>query len=205
MQPFNKGDVKIDAIVERYQGFFKINEYHLSHKLFNGKMSKVYSREIFERGDAVVLLPYDPVADSVVLQQQFRPGALRSEGSPWLLECIAGMFDKNEQPIDVAIREAQEEANLIIEPNDIEPIMNYFSSPGGTSEKIHLYIGKVDCTNAGGIFGLPEENEDIFVKTYPREKALELLSNGKITNAATIIGLQWLAINYQNLREKWQT
>lgn len=196
-------DVKIEAITTKYHGFFKMNEYQIKHRLFNGEMSESFSREIFERGDAVVLLPYDPNNDTVVLQEQFRPGALRENEPPWLLECVAGMFGKDESPIDVGVREALEEANLVIDPADVLPIMEYFSSPGGTTERIHLYVGKVDSTDAGGIYGLPEENEDILVQVVSRKQALNLLAQGKITNAATIIGLQWLAMNFTQLQEKW--
>ena len=204
MQPFGEKDVEISSIIERYQGFFKVNEYHIKHALFAGGMTNSFTREVFERGDGVVLLPYDPNNDRVVLQQQFRVGAIRAGENPWLLECVAGMFGKSESPIDVAVREAQEEANLIVSPEDIEPIFKYFASPGGSTEAIHLYVGKVDSTDVGGVFGLPAENEDILVQTFSREEALSLLNEGKITNAATIIGLQWLAMNYQSLREKWR-
>ncbi|WP_440874425.1 ADP-ribose diphosphatase [Thalassotalea sp. PLHSN55] len=197
-------DVSIEAIKTQYQGFFKIDEYTIKHRLFNGEMSETFTREIFERGDAVVLLPYDPVNDTVVLQEQFRPGALRENQSPWLLECVAGMFGEGESPVEVGVREALEEANLVIEEKFVEPIMEYFSSPGGTTERIFLYVGKVDSTGAGGVYGLPEEHEDIRVSVMSREQALTLLAQGKITNASTIISLQWLAMNHRQLQEKWQ-
>jgi ADP-ribose pyrophosphatase len=193
--------VSVQSIVTRYQGFFKMNEYSLQHKLFSGDYSEVFTREIFERGDAVVVMPYDKNLDQVLLIEQFRPGALRGEDSPWLLEFIAGMFDVNESPVEVAIREAKEEADLILCDNDLRPIMQYLSSPGGMSERIHLYLAHFDSTkiNDGAIHGLPEENEDILLHLVSRHQALELLTQGKITNAATIIGLQWLAMNYQSL------
>lgn len=197
-------DVNVEKIETRFQGFFKLDEYALTHKLFNGGESELVIREIFERGDAVVLMPYDPVTDCVILQEQFRPGALRKTDSPWMLEFVAGMYGKDEEPIDVAIREAEEEAGLIISSDDILPICEYLSSPGGTSEYLHLFAAKVDATKAGGVFGLPEEGEDILVHVVTREYALELLAEGKILNASTIIGLQWLALNYQKLQETWQ-
>ena len=203
MRKFTEEDVVIKDVTRSFNGFFKVDQYTLSHRLFSEKMSEVFTREVFERGDAVVLLPYDPKADSVVLQVQFRAGAIKDPKSAWLLECVAGMFGEKESPIDVAIREAQEEANLDIAPQHVEHIMNYYSSPGGTSEKIHLYIGKVNSAEAGGVFGLEEENEDIFVKTYTRKQAIACLAEGKITNAATIIALQWLEMNYAKLQNKW--
>ena len=213
---YNIDDVDIHEIKTLYHGFFKMDEYHVSHQLFKGGKSEVLSREIFERGNAVVLIPYDPVSDSVVLLEQFRPGALREGDSPWLLEFVAGMFDEDEKPQEVAIREAKEEADLTINENEIIEVMNYFSSPGGMSEYIHLLAAKVDqqyiethlahsVNNIDKTYGLPEEGEDILVHIVKRESALALLAEGKITNAATIIGLQWLALHYQQLQTDWIT
>lgn len=201
MLKFDNEQVSVHSVVTKYQGFFKMNEYSLQHKLFSGEQSKIFTREIFERGDAVVVMPYDAKLDKVLLIEQFRPGALRGDDSPWLLEFIAGMFDENETPIEVAIREAKEETNLTIFPNDLVPIMQYLSSPGGMSERIHLYLAHFDSDQItdGAIHGLPEENEDILLHLVSRSCALDLLAQGKITNAATIIGLQWLALNYQSL------
>jgi len=201
IQKFNNEQVSVHSVVTRYQGFFKMNEYSLQHQLFSGGYSEVITREIFERGDAVVVMPYDKKLDKVLLIEQFRPGALRGDDSPWLLEFIAGMFDENESPTEVAIREAKEEADLVLCDKDLRPIMQYLSSPGGMSERIHLYLAHFDSTkiNDGAIHGLPEENEDILLHLVSRHQAMELLAQGKITNAATIIGLQWLAMNYQSL------
>ncbi len=189
MQQFSRNDAVVHKKNIKYNGFFKLEEYHVSHLLFMGGTSQIFAREVFERGDAVVVIPYDPVLDSVVLVEQFRAGALRTQNSPWLLEFIAGMFSEDESPVDVAIREAKEEANLSIEEKDIEHVMNYLSSPGGMSEEIHLFVAKVDSVESGGVFGLDEEQEDILVHVVPREKALGLLKQGSICNAATVIGL----------------
>jgi len=195
---FSQKDVNITQVNVRYDGFFKMLEYQLSHKLFNGEYSQEFTREVFERGDAVVLIPYDPVRDSLVINQQFRVGALRTEDNPWLLEFVAGMFGPNEQAKDVAIREAKEEANLDVNIEDIEPVMQYLSSAGGTSE-----IGRVDAANVAGVFGLPEENEDINVFEVSRHDAISMLNSGKFSNASTIIGLQWLALHGDSLRARW--
>ncbi len=181
----------------RYQGFFKLDEYKVIHKHFDGSNSEELTREVFERGDAVVLIPYDPQTDSLVLIEQFRPGAIRASETPWMLEFIAGMFHQGESPVDVAIREAKEEANLVIEETKVTKVMHYLSSPGGMSEAIHLFVAEVDTQGVGGVYGLDEEGEDILVHIVKREQALTLLAQGKIVNAATVIGLQWLALNYQ--------
>jgi ADP-ribose pyrophosphatase len=198
---FTTDDVEVVEKTRKYQGFFALDEYHFRHKLYRGGYSEILTREVFERGDAVAILPYDPSTDSIVLIEQFRPGALRSEHGPWQLELIAGMFGVNEQPIEVAIREAKEEANLSILPSNVTKVMNYFSSSGGMSECIHLYCASVDSSNLSGVYGLEEEGEDILVHVVTRDQALTLLESGKITNAATIIALQWLQLNIDTLKE----
>ena len=133
-----------------------------------------------------------------MLLEQFRAGAVRTQAAPWCLEFVAGMFNEGEKPEDVAIREAYEESGINIKPHRLSKIMTYLSSPGGISELIHLYIANVDIPENSGIFGLDEEHEDILRHIVSREGALKLLKEGKIVNAATIIGLQWLALNYQS-------
>ncbi len=201
MQRYGNSDVSVIRKERVYDGFFQMEKYVLKHKLFSEQQSQEFTREIFERGDAVVVMLYDIEQDSLLLIEQFRPGALRGDDSPWLLEFIAGMFDENESPEEVAIREAKEEANIILNRDNLRPIMQYLSSPGGMSERIHLYLASFDSTqiNNGAVYGLAEEHEDILLHLVSRTQALELLAQGKITNAATIIGLQWLAINYQSL------
>ncbi len=201
MLQYDQKDVSISVIETKYQGFFKLDEYQLKHKLFSNKISNEFTREVFERGDAVVVMLYDPAQDKLLLLEQFRAGALRTEETPWLLEFVAGMFDDNESPTDVAIRETKEEANIALSSNNIKPIMKYLSSPGAMSECIHLYWAKFDSNkvSSGSIYGLDDENEDILLHLISRLDALALLNEGKICNAATIIGLQWLAMNYQTL------
>ncbi len=198
---FSLNDVEIIGKSRKYQGFFALDEYQFRHKLYAGGFSKVLTREVFERGDAVALLPYDPVTDRIVLIEQFRPGALRSDTGPWQLELIAGMFSENESPLDVAIREAKEEANLDIAPENVTKVMNYLSSSGGMSESIHLYCASVDSKNVSGVYGLAEEGEDILVHVISRQDAEKLLEQGKISNAATIIALQWLALNLDKYKK----
>jgi len=201
---FSHKDMAIAKIETKFKGFFAINELHVTHALYEGGTSITLKREIFERGDAVVLLPYNPVTDEVVIIEQFRLGAIRGD-TPWQLEFIAGMFKEDENPIDVAIREAEEEANLIVKHEDIIEITRFFPSPGGTSECIYMFAAKVDTANVGGVYGLEEEGEDILVHVMARKEAMNLLAQGKISNASTIIGLQWLELNYDKLQNSWST
>lgn len=185
-----------------FDGFFSVDKYEISHKKYDGGTTETFTREVFERGDAVVVIIYDGKQDKLILLEQFRAGAVRTQAAPWCLEFVAGMFNVGEKPEEVAIREAYEESGINIKPNQLSKIMTYLSSPGGISELIHLYIANVDIPEGSGIFGLDEEHEDILRHIVSREGALKLLKEGKIVNAATIIGLQWLALNYQSFGNK---
>ncbi|MBW8189708.1 ADP-ribose diphosphatase [Neiella marina] len=200
-QSFTASDVEIVSTDLAYNGFFQLKKYQLRHRLFAGGWSSVMTRELFERGHAVVLLPYDPKLDQVVMVEQFRLGALETSSNPWLLELVAGMIEPGETAEDVARRESIEEAGLTV--GQVEFICSYLPSAGGCSERISLYVGAIDSRNAGGIHGLDYEHEDIKVHCYSRQQALKLLEDGKIDNAASIIGLQWLAMNHQRIRDLW--
>ncbi|MDB6048656.1 MAG: nudF [Pseudomonas sp.] len=184
-----------------YKGFYRLDRLHLRHELFNGGMSKEISRELFVRHDAVCVLPYDAKRDEVVLIEQFRVGVLGKVDNPWLIELVAGLIDKDEQPEEVAHREAEEEAGLVF--SAMLPITKYFPSPGGSSEYVHLYLGHCDSEGAGGLHGLESEGEDIRVSVWAFDDALKAISDGRIFNAATLIALQWLALNRTEIRGQW--
>ena len=198
---FTKNDVEIIAREKLYSGFFSLDLYRFRHRLFNGEMSNEIRREIFERGHAAVLLPFDPVRDEIVLIEQIRIAAYDTSDTPWLLELVAGMIEEGETVEEVARREAVEEAGL--EVGRVKKFMSYLASPGGTSERLSLLVGEVDATQAKGIHGLVDENEDIRVHVVSREQAYQWVEEGKIDNAASVIALQWLQLHYEALRQEW--
>lgn len=194
-------DVEILEKTTCYDGFFRLSKYRLRHRLFSGGMSPVMSRELFERGHAAAVLLYDPVRDRVVLLEQFRIGALEAPGGPWLVEIVAGIVEDGETPEAVARRECREEAG--VEPSILEPICSYMVSPGGTSETISLYCGRVNSEGIGGLHGLADEAEDIRVSTVTFDEAWAMFQAGRINSAAPVIALQWLAMNRADLRRRW--
>jgi ADP-ribose pyrophosphatase len=185
-----------------FKGFYRVDRLKLRHEQFAGGMGPTLSRELFVRHDAVCVLPYDPQLDQVVLIEQFRVGAYDKSANPWLLELVAGLIDKDEVPAQVALREAEEEANLTL--TELWPVTQYYPSPGGSDERVHLYIGRCDSQGAGGVHGLEEEGEDIRVHVWSLTEALAAVNAGRIDNAASIIALQWLALNRDTLRGAWQ-
>ena len=188
---------KLDKHQVLFSKYFRLEEYSLSHELFEGGFSNIFTREIFERGSVVALLPYDPMRQKVVLIEQFRAGAIGDEKTPWLLECVAGVIEVGESEDQVAIRESEEEANCDIQ--QLHQISRYYVSPGGTTELCTLYCGIIDSSGIGGVHGLDEENEDIRVEVVDADLAYTMVRDGRIKSSATIIALQWLELNQQRL------
>lgn len=181
-----------------YKGFFKLEKYHLKHTLFDGGLSPQITRELFRRGNCVAVLLYDPRRDEVVLIEQFRIGAILQSKSPWLVEIVAGAIELDEQAADVAIRESMEEAGCTIQ--ELMLIKEFYTSPGGTSEWLSLYLGYVDSSQIGGIHGVDHEGEDIRVFTVKFTEAYRMMEQGLIDSAIPIIALQWLYIHHDELK-----
>ena len=207
MNNFSGKDVEVLADDSAYNGFFQIRTLKLRHRLYEGGWSKALNRELFQRHDAVGVLLFDPQLNAVALVEQFRVGVLGNDSaaekniSPWLLELVAGLIDHQEAPQEVAVRESEEEAGVIVQ--QLEPIGEYFSSPGGSNEYFYLFVGKADLSAAGGVYGLEEEGEDIRVHVLPVEQLWKKLEQGELINAHTLIAVQWLKINYQSLNARW--
>jgi len=194
---YSNKDVEIKDETVVYDGFFKMRETRVRHRMFSGEWSNEFSREIFHRGEACAAVLYDPTHDLIGLVEQFRIGAMASEFGPWCLEVVAGMVEEGESPEQVMRRELMEEAG--INEAKLIPITNYYSTPGGCSEKIHVFCALCDLSNAGGIYGLDEENEDIFLHIYPSDDVFAVMLESRMNNAATLIGLQWLQYNRSRL------
>lgn len=186
-----------------YQGFFSLDRYVIQHPLYAGGMSNQLSRELMERGDAVMVLPYDPKTDEVILIEQFRIGAYgaacrdQDQGlqpkSPWLIECIGGMVDQGRTALEVVHAEAQEEAGIDLQ--HVTSMMRLYTSPGGISERIEHFVAITESQHVKGIHGKSSENEDIRVLRVPLTLAMDWINEGKINNASTVISLQWLQLN----------
>jgi ADP-ribose pyrophosphatase len=199
---FGAQDVRVLDNQKVFSGYFAVRRLTLQHRQFAGGWSEAIVREVFERGDAVAVLPYDPVTDSLVMIEQFRPGAMRGDDSPWMLELIAGVVEAGERDEDVAHREAMEEAGCTL--TELVPIATVFPSAGACSEQVRLFCGRVSGAAVGELQGLQHEGEDILVHSVPRSAALELVANNRVPNGHTLIALQWLHIHGEALRRRWR-
>ncbi|WP_440905071.1 ADP-ribose diphosphatase [Catenovulum sp. SX2] len=197
----DKHDVEVVSKKSLFSRFFTVSLVSFKHKLFAGGWSETVEREIFERGDAVVVLPYDPKLDKIVMVEQIRVGCMENAAHPWAFELVGGMIEQGQSIESVALRETEEETGLIA--SDLIPMQSYLSSCGGTSERIFLYVAKVDSTQCGDICGLDYEHEDIKVHQFDCEQVFHWLENGKIDAAAVVIALQWFKLNKQTVLDKW--
>lgn len=187
---------EIQAVETTYQGFFKTEKVQFKHSLYQGGWTETIERELFCRGEAVVVLLYDSSAQQVVLVEQCRPGALfhadkiNLHDNAWLLEPVAGMIDHGETAVEAGIREAHEEAG--ISPEKLEFVCEFYPSPGACDEILHLYAADIDIEQVVEFAGLDGDHEDIKVVKLPFDQAKSMLLNAQFNVATTYIALQWL-------------
>ncbi len=194
--------LKIHAQEMLSEGFLKVVRYTVSHRKFDGGWVGPMTREVVMRPYCVAVLPYDPVADKILLIEQFRLAAHLAGMPAWQREIVAGMNDKDEKPEDIVRREAMEEANCPL--TDLVEVYTYLPTPGITNETIAIYCGRMDSNGQGGLFGLDGEHEDIRATLHDFAEVPEILANGHSGNGLLIIALQWLILNRDRLRQAWR-
>ncbi|MDF1747647.1 MAG: NUDIX domain-containing protein [Alphaproteobacteria bacterium] len=193
-------------LIEReipFKGYFQISRYHLRHCQFKGGMGPRISREVFERGHAVCVVPYDPIRDEIALIEQFRPGAYAAgDSDPWMIEVVAGIIDSDESLEQVARRESSEETGLTI--TDLNYLGKHYMTPGGSSETIAMFVGRADFSTLGGVHGLDEEGEDIRVFSTSADEAIAMARDNRIRNAMTALALLLFDGRREVLRQDWR-
>lgn len=194
-------DVEVISRSTVFEGYSRVDRLRLRHKIHDDNWSTVVDREVFRRGSAAALIPYDPKTDTIVLIEQFRMGPFITGSHPWMLEVVAGMIDEGETPEEVAVRECLEECGAV--PKAVEHVFSYFPSPGAISETIHLYCGHIDSHDLPDVLGLHDEGEYIKVLPVPRLEAEAMLEKGQFNNGLTIMAVQWLKLNHAALRQRW--
>lgn len=198
---FTSDDVKVEERKTDYDSFLQVDTLHLQHRLFAGGWSQTIVRELLVKTPAVGVLLYDPEREELVMVRQFRVGMIDAEETPWPLELVAGLVDKDESLQQVAEREVLEETGL--QASKFTKICDYFNSPGASSERVTLFCARVDAAQAGGIHGLDHEHEDIQVEVVSVESAQSAVESGVINNAMSLIALQWLFSHRESLLAEW--
>jgi ADP-ribose pyrophosphatase len=134
-------------------------------------------REIVEHvpGAAVVAVDAD---GQVLLVRQFRPAV-----GARLLELPAGLVDPGEQPIESARRELAEETGYAAD--HLEPLVRCYSSPGYTTELIHIFV----ATGLHPASAEADPEEEIELIRMPLEQAIDQVLKGELSDAKTVAGL----------------
>ena len=186
-----------------YKGFFSVEEHDLTYQKFNNERSNIVTRSTLVSSDAVIVLPYDPVNDRILLIEQFRSGPyVKGDKHPWVLEPIAGLIDEGETPESAGIREALEEAHLEIKR--LELVARSYPSPGISTEFFHQYIGIVELLDSSNLIaGLQSENEDIRSHIFEYEQFFEMIESGKVKVGPLILLGLWLSKNRNRLRKTY--
>ena len=193
---YSASDVTIESREPIFRGFIQVEKVSFRHRLFNQPdYSPVIQRELIHRPEAAGVLLYNDQQQRFALIEQFRVGALNDTDSAWQLEIIAGVLDGNEAPEDCIRRESLEESGC--EVQQLQHLFSFYPSAGACSEFFHLYAAEVELPKMGGIFGMPDEGENIQLHLFDYSELDTLLKNGRLRNAPVIMALQWLAQHLQ--------
>ena len=189
-----------------WDGRFPLDRIRFRHRRFDGEMSGQRTWELWRRGKAAALLPYDPVKDAVVLIEQFRLPALAAGLDPVLVEVPAGLCDPGETAEQTIRREVREEMGL--DAGRLSRISQILLTPGGSDELCTLFVGEVSAPVAGddgisGIAGRADESEDIRVRVWPADRAIAAALEGRVPNSVAAIALLWLNACRDALRGEW--
>lgn len=195
------GDIVTRRLNPPTGNFFRIQNFDVDHRQFDGGRSDLLPREVFLGIDAAMVLPYDPVTDHVLLVEQARMGVhLRGDPNAWTLEPIAGMTDARETPEQAARREAKEEADLDIDR--LDHMFAMYPSPGSNTDYFECYCAPCSLPDQSAYHGgLDTEHEDLRIHILPLKEALALIDSGEITAGPLIAMLYWLVRH----KDRYQT
>ncbi|MDD2867572.1 NUDIX domain-containing protein [Neomegalonema sp.] len=201
---FSRADAREIRREILHRGFFSFEKVEMEIPRFDGGRDR-FPREALRVGEVIILLPYDPVSDRVLLIEQFRTAPwVLEDPHPWLWEPVAGLVDPGETPLQAALREAQEEAGLKLLAEDLDPLPPCYPSPGALVERMHGFIARADLSAAGGLHGLPEEHENIRAFTLSFAEAMEAVESGRLRTVTGILLLSTLARRRERLRALWR-
>ena len=196
---YNSDEVKIQSREYLFRGFIQVEKISLQHRLFNQtEYTPILQRELIHRPEAAGVLIYDDAQQKFALIEQFRVGAMDDSDSAWQLEIIAGVLDGDESPESCIRRESLEESGCEID--ELEHLFSFYPSAGACSELFHLYSAQAHLPEQGGVFGMPDEGENIQLHLIDYSEVTHLLTNGRLRNAPVIMALQWLQQHIKTTR-----
>jgi len=192
--------VEVKSIERILDDFFKVDRAVLQFEMFDGTMSREIVRLNFDRGDSVGAIIYDATSQKLIFVKQFRyPIFTKEKDNAWSLEIVAGVIEEGESAEEAMIKEIKEETGYHV--TKLKPLFSFYPTPGGSNEKVFLFFARVNqqdrISNGGGVI---EEGENIQLLNIPVKTAFDMLKAGKISDAKTIIALQWLKTRQRLLK-----
>ena len=197
----NSYEVDLLARETAYRGYFTLERVRVRHSRFETGGKIEIEREVVAAREVAIVLPYDPARDEIVMIEQFRAGPFARGDHAWTMEVVAGVIEDGADAIDVARQEVFEETSLTA--RRLEPVMGFYTSPGGSREFAHLFVAEVDTAGAGGVHGLAHEGEDIRGHILSLAQVRDGLAQKRFNIGPAILALQWLIAHRDDLRTRW--
>lgn len=192
----DEGRVRLVAKETVWKRFIHLQTLVFDQTTADGRVTRL-NREVHDHGSAAAILLFDPQKDAIVLVRQFRPAAFVNGDPSFMLEVPAGLID-DDQPDEAIRREAMEETGYAVK--DVQYLFETYASPGTLTEKVALFYARIDLDEKAGLGGgLDTEGENIEVLSIPFDKAFGMITTGEISDAKTIILLQWAMLNRAGL------
>lgn len=199
-------DLFVESDERVWSGRFPLDRVRFRHRRFDGALTRIKTWELWRRGNAAALLPYDPVRDAVLLIEQFRLPALAANLDPIVVEIPAGLCDPGESAEQTIRREVREELGM--DADLLHPIGRFILTAGGSDENCTMFVGRVRAPEPGpdgvvGYAGMQAEDEDIRVRMWQADEAIAAALEGRFPNSVTAIALLWLNARRDALRQEW--
>jgi ADP-ribose pyrophosphatase len=199
-------DVEVESVERVWSGRFPLDRVRFRHRRFDGAVTRLKTWELWRRGKAAALLPYDPVRDAVLLIEQFRLPALAAGLDPVVVEIPAGLCDPGESAEETVRREVKEEMG--VETDRLHAVGRFILTAGGADEVCTVFAGRVRAPEPEpdgviGYAGAQAEDEDILVRLWDAEAAIAAAVEGRFPNSVTAISLLWLNAAREKLRREW--
>ena len=185
----NVSILKTEILSDNWYTLRKITYEYLK----NNGSKETQTREAYDRGNGATILLYNKDQNTVILTRQFRlPTFVNGNETGMLIEACAGLLDKD-NPEDCIRRETEEETGYRI--TDVRKIFEAYMSPGSVTEILYFFIASYDKSmkiHEGG--GIADEEENIEVLELPFRQAMDMIENGEIKDAKTIMLLQYVKL-----------
>jgi GDP-mannose pyrophosphatase NudK len=173
--------------------WYTLRKYTFDYQRHDGNWER-QSREAYDRGNGATILLYNPDKQTVILTSQFRlPTYTNGNNTGMLIEACAGLLDKDNAE-DCIKREAEEETGYKV--SAVRKIFEAYMSPGSVTEILYFFVAEyADDMKVSDGGGCETEQENIEVMEIPFAKAIEMVSNGEIRDAKTIMLIQYAQLN----------